>query len=184
MNIHTPMVSSASWTDKRIDLLKAYFVEGLSAAKIAERLGYVTRNAVIGKIHRLGLNLDHLLTADEKADRLARKLEAANIRKQRSWERAERQLRKNSPRSTLYKMFVPRPADDLSERAKHITLLELEQQHCRFPYGLGPYTYCGHDVDPSGGSYCPEHRSLCCVEVRPHAPKARVYHGTNFAAWS
>ena len=172
MNIHTPMVSSASWTDERIELLKAYFVEGLSAAKIAERLGYVTRNAVIGKIHRLGLNLDHLLTADEKADRLARKKEAANIRKQRSRERAERQLRKNSPRSTLYKMFVPRPADDLASTAKHIAFLDLEANHCRFPYGNGPFTFCGHD-QIKGSTYCANHHALCWTPATGNSPYAK-----------
>lgn len=46
---------SLGWTDERVELLKKLWVEGLSAAQIANRLGGVTRNAVIGKVHRLGL---------------------------------------------------------------------------------------------------------------------------------
>jgi len=45
-----------SWTDERVELLKRLWSEGLSASQIAGRLGSVTRNAVIGKVHRLGLS--------------------------------------------------------------------------------------------------------------------------------
>ncbi|KAB2849212.1 MAG: GcrA cell cycle regulator, partial [Hyphomicrobiaceae bacterium] len=43
-----------SWTDDRVEVLKKLWAEGLSASQIASRLGSVTRNAVIGKVHRLG----------------------------------------------------------------------------------------------------------------------------------
>lgn len=44
-----------SWTDERIDLLKGMWEKGMTASQIAEELGGVSRNAVIGKAHRLGL---------------------------------------------------------------------------------------------------------------------------------
>jgi len=44
-----------SWTDERIDQLKAMWEKGLTASQIADELGGVSRNAVIGKAHRLGL---------------------------------------------------------------------------------------------------------------------------------
>lgn len=44
-----------AWTDERIDLLKNLWEKGLTASQIAEELGEVSRNAVIGKAHRLGL---------------------------------------------------------------------------------------------------------------------------------
>jgi GcrA cell cycle regulator len=44
-----------SWTDERVELLKKMWTEGKSASQIAKELGSVTRNAVIGKVHRLGL---------------------------------------------------------------------------------------------------------------------------------
>jgi GcrA cell cycle regulator len=43
------------WTDDRVAILKKLWTEGLSASQIAKQLGGVTRNAVIGKVHRLGL---------------------------------------------------------------------------------------------------------------------------------
>ena len=44
-----------AWTDDRVEILKKLWAEGLSASQIARELGDVTRNAVIGKVHRLGL---------------------------------------------------------------------------------------------------------------------------------
>ena len=44
-----------TWTDERVELLKKLWADGLSASQIAAELGGVTRNAVIGKVHRLGL---------------------------------------------------------------------------------------------------------------------------------
>ncbi|MFD1913403.1 GcrA family cell cycle regulator [Halodurantibacterium flavum] len=45
-----------SWTDERVETLKKMWQEGQSASQIAKELGGVTRNAVIGKVHRLGLS--------------------------------------------------------------------------------------------------------------------------------
>jgi GcrA cell cycle regulator len=46
---------SATWTDDRVETLAKLWKDGLSASQIARSLGGVTRNAVIGKVHRLGL---------------------------------------------------------------------------------------------------------------------------------
>ena len=43
------------WTDERVEQLKGLWSEGLSASQIARALGGISRNAVIGKVHRLGL---------------------------------------------------------------------------------------------------------------------------------
>ena len=45
-----------SWTDERVETLKRMWNDGQSASQIAKELGGVTRNAVIGKVHRLGLS--------------------------------------------------------------------------------------------------------------------------------
>ena len=55
INKAKPVGAPGSWHDDRVDLLKLLWAEGLSASQIAGRLGHVTRNAVIGKVHRLGL---------------------------------------------------------------------------------------------------------------------------------
>lgn len=51
-----PVGGDDGWTDARIEALKTYWAEGLSASQIALKLGGVTRNGVVGKVHRLGLS--------------------------------------------------------------------------------------------------------------------------------
>jgi GcrA cell cycle regulator len=57
-----------SWTDERVELLKKMWNEGHSASQIAKELGGVTRNAVIGKVHRLGLSNRNAPEPEVKAD--------------------------------------------------------------------------------------------------------------------
>ncbi len=49
------MEAVPSWTDERVELLRRLWDEGLSASQIASQIGGISRNAVIGKVHRLGL---------------------------------------------------------------------------------------------------------------------------------
>jgi len=49
-------MSDVTWSEDRVTTLSKLWLEGLSASQIAKRLGGVTRNAVIGKVHRLGLS--------------------------------------------------------------------------------------------------------------------------------
>ncbi len=56
-----------SWTDERVETLKRMWAEGQSASQIAKELGGVTRNAVIGKVHRLGLSNRNDDTAEAAA---------------------------------------------------------------------------------------------------------------------
>lgn len=50
-----PAGNGPGWTDTRTERLKQLWADGLSASQIATKLGEITRNAVIGKVHRLGL---------------------------------------------------------------------------------------------------------------------------------
>ena len=45
-----------AWTEDRVEKLKTMWTDGNSSSQIAKALGGVTRNAVIGKVHRLGLS--------------------------------------------------------------------------------------------------------------------------------
>src|SRR5262244_403792 len=56
MNLTGERKDIASWTDERVELLRKLWSDGLSASQIAAELGGITRNAVIGKVHRLGLS--------------------------------------------------------------------------------------------------------------------------------
>lgn len=50
-----PSQTTIPWSDERVEVLKTLWKDGYSASQIAKQLGGITRNAVIGKIHRLGL---------------------------------------------------------------------------------------------------------------------------------
>ena len=66
-----------SWTDERVERLSTLWLEGRSASQIAAELGGgVTRNAVIGKVHRLGLSGRTLPPAVEAASRVPDAVEA------------------------------------------------------------------------------------------------------------
>ena len=65
-----------SWTDDRVEILKKMWGEGQSASQIAKELGGVTRNAVIGKVHRLGLSNRTATAAPAAAPAAAPKPEA------------------------------------------------------------------------------------------------------------
>ena len=78
-----------SWTDQRIDQLKTLWEKGLTASQIADELGGVSRNAVIGKAHRLGLksrpspvkaNEPEKKVAPKKAVAPAKPMSAAPVR--------------------------------------------------------------------------------------------------------
>ena len=66
-----------SWTDQRIDQLKALWEKGLTASQIADELGGVSRNAVIGKAHRLGLKSRPSPVKSNDADKKAAPKKAA-----------------------------------------------------------------------------------------------------------
>jgi len=61
-------------------------------------------------------------------------------------------------------------------------ILDLEDGDCRFPFGeSAPYLFCG-DPAQEKSSYCPAHHVKCWHRLQPRPVKARIYHGTDFAA--
>jgi GcrA cell cycle regulator len=147
-----------SWNDERVDALKKLWADGLSASQIAGRLGGVTRNAVIGKVHRLGL-AGRATTSRMKSHR-------PRVRSQ-----ASRRLMKARPTvnigntafRNLYladnEPYVP-PAEDLvipvNERKYIQTLTE---SCCRWPIGdpqQPDFHFCGKNKIP-GLPYCEVH---------------------------
>ena len=78
-----------SWTEERIDRLKAMWTEGATASQIADELGGVSRNAVIGKAHRLGLEArPSPVKAGEEKERPAPAIASAPAAKPAPVERA------------------------------------------------------------------------------------------------
>jgi GcrA cell cycle regulator len=160
-----------SWTDERVDLLKKLWSEGLSASQIAARLGQgVTRNAVIGKVHRLNLS-GRAPTARSAAPRAPRKvrepshpgraggmpsLPHAGATALKPMSRAEM-----APRPLPLPEPKPLRLADIS-KGGNITILHLSDKTCRWPIGdpgSEGFCFCGHS--PRDGSpYCEYHARL------------------------
>jgi GcrA cell cycle regulator len=148
-----------TWNDERVDALKKLWADGLSASQIAGRLGGVTRNAVIGKVHRLGL-AGRATTSRMKSHRpRVRTIQAVK----RGLMRSRPAGIANSPLKSLYladvEPYVP-PAEELviplNERRYIQTLTE---SCCRWPIGdpqQPDFHFCGKKKIP-GLPYCEVH---------------------------
>src|ERR1700744_4433562 len=117
-----------SWTDERGELLKKLWSDGLSASQIAAELGGITRNAVIGKVHRLGVFGRAKSTANG----------APRPRKARSpWllRLGRASIRGNTALAHAYEVEEAEPEmlDNIIPIGQRRTLLELNEQTCRWP---------------------------------------------------
>lgn len=104
-----------SWTDERIDRLKAMWAEGKTASAIADELGGVSRNAVIGKAHRLGLDSrPSPVKAGEEKTAAAAPTPAAAAASAPSTERATpSRVREKPPIAAILEAAAPMPEDEL-----------------------------------------------------------------------
>ncbi|MBB3924320.1 GcrA cell cycle regulator [Sphingobium jiangsuense] len=103
-----------SWTDERIDQLKAMWEKGMTASQIAEELGGVSRNAVIGKAHRLGLQSRPSPVKSNDAPRkkpvAAKKPAAAPAAKEKPGQPAPSPAAAPAPRAPAAPAAQPAPA--------------------------------------------------------------------------
>lgn len=139
------------WTDERVANLKKLWLDGLSASQIAKQLGGVTRNAVIGKVHRLGLSGR---AAPSQPSRPA--FRAARPRPTQA-PSAPRRIEPAPRAATAPAQPAPRPAVlDLPGTA---TVLTLGSHMCKWPIGdpsSNEFSFCGRRSD-EGHPYCVEH---------------------------
>jgi GcrA cell cycle regulator len=125
-----------SWTDQRVALLKKLWGEGKTAAEIAKELGNVTRNAVIGKAHRL--KLSNRVSPIQQNKKPAAKPQGL------------------SPEKRVQKII------EQDNHRKGVDMLELSARMCRWPLGdprEENFSFCG------GGSieglpYCADHAKV------------------------
>lgn len=141
------------WTDERVELLKKLWQDGLSASQIAKQLGGVTRNAVIGKVHRLGLSGRATPSKPQrtvfKAPRAPRPAAAAPAAPRRIAEPVTHHA-------------TPSPARYVDETPGTATVLTLGAHMCKWPIGdpsLDSFTFCGRRSDETG-PYCHEHAQV------------------------
>lgn len=148
-----------AWTDERVELLKKFWAEGLSASQVACEIG-VSRNAVIGKVHRLGLSHPPKRNATPKprAPRAPRR-------------KASLALSFNQPTATVIAMAEQPPAAETGKPlpgSRPRTLLELRENQCRWAVGLdedGRHLFCGEPT-PLKSSWCDAHADLAYPRQR------------------
>ncbi|MEM7299814.1 MAG: GcrA family cell cycle regulator [Pseudomonadota bacterium] len=152
-----------SWTDERVARLSKLWAEGLSASQIAADLGGVTRNAVIGKVHRLGLS-GRAKPANPSISRPKRKATT------RSYSSRTTRTTTRTVGATALKVevdavaeFEHKPAEDVVvPMSKRLKLLELNESTCKWPTGDPQNTdfhFCGHQTK-EGKPYCEYHSKI------------------------
>jgi GcrA cell cycle regulator len=153
-----------SWNDERVETLKKLWAEGFSASQIAAQLGGVTRNAVIGKVHRLGL-----AGRAKPAAASAGGTSAVRPRKPRgataSLRVSRAAVRGNTALAQAYEMELeaePELSDNVIPLGQRRSLLELNESTCRWPIGdpgNPDFFFCGGQAI-SGLPYCGYHARL------------------------
>jgi len=161
------------WTDERVEQLKRLWAEGLSASQIAGRLGGVTRNAVIGKVHRLGLS-GRATTSRTKSHRARPRTNTVPAAKRPAKTRFG--AVGNPALRALYhpeaEAYVP-PAEELvipPEQRK--TLQMLTESSCRWPIGdpqSDDFHFCNR-TKVHGLPYCEVHARRA---FQPPQPRRR-----------
>jgi GcrA cell cycle regulator len=147
-----------SWNEERVETLKRLWAEGLSASHIATELGGITRNAVIGKVHRLGLS-GRAKSPSSSAPRQRKPRSASMLRISRP------SIRGNTALAHAYDLeaeFEPEPIDNVIPLGQRRTLLELTEQTCRWPIGdpgSAEFFFCGGNT-VSTLPYCAYHSRI------------------------
>ncbi|MCC6779627.1 MAG: GcrA family cell cycle regulator [Hyphomicrobiales bacterium] len=152
-----------TWTDERVETLKKLWTEGLSASQIAAELGGITRNAVIGKVHRLGLSGRAKSPAAATPRPRKPRPHAHMVRVARP------AVRGNTALAQAFEMELeaePILADNVIPLGQRRTLLELNEDTCRWPIGdpgNPDFFFCGGQT-LTGLPYCAHH---CRVAYQP-----------------
>ncbi|MEM6306001.1 MAG: GcrA family cell cycle regulator [Pseudomonadota bacterium] len=174
-----------SWTDDRVETLKKMWGEGQSASQIAKELGGVTRNAVIGKVHRLGLSNRATSAGSAKAETKAKpakpEVKAKAPKPELKTESAEPKTESAAPPKSAInarKQIIPagqplppQPSaneispealakvNEVEKKSKKISLMELTERTCKWPVGdpaTEEFWFCGLPVQ-QGKPYCEAH---------------------------
>lgn len=163
------------WNDERVEQLKKLWADGLSASQIAAQLGEVTRNAVIGKVHRLGL-----ATRASSNRTNSSRLRLRQAQPRRAAQQQQRQ-RTTSVGNTAFRQMIE---SDLSHGAlptveeieiplaERKTLQDLSEGMCRWPIGdpqLADFHFCGRNK-VTGLPYCEHHARRA---YQPPQPRRR-----------
>jgi GcrA cell cycle regulator len=171
-----------NWTDERVEKLTKLWAEGLSASQIAAQLGGVTRNAVIGKVHRLNLPgraKSGGTTAARPKRAPAAPRTASNFNARPA---APRHVSRGSAATALRQDIAVQEYQEPETRvisdvvvpiSRKLLLTELTERTCKWPIGdpmHEDFHFCGNDSDESA-PYCKYHARLA---FQPSAERRRA----------
>ena len=159
-----------SWTDERVELLRQLWLDGKSASQISTQLGHgVTRNAVIGKVHRLGLAGRAKTPSSAAAPRVA---SAPRMSPRPASGGARAAVRGAtalalSAEPALDTRPVFQEDDVVVPMSLRVTIVDLKEAMCRWPLGdptSSDFRYCGSPA--ASGPYCAHHGKLAYQPVQ------------------
>lgn len=167
-----------AWTDDRVATLTKMWGEGQSASQIAKELGGVTRNAVIGKVHRLGLSNRATGGVKPAAKGKPAVKPAVKAKPAAKAKAAAAPVTPPKPNLPARKVIIPAgqplppqpSANEISpealasvreveKKAKKIGLMDLTERTCKWPIGdpaTDEFWFCGLSSQP-GKPYCEAH---------------------------
>ncbi|MCX8256311.1 GcrA cell cycle regulator [Beijerinckiaceae bacterium RH AL1] len=156
------------WSEERVELLRKLWEDGLSASRIAAELaGGVTRNAVIGKVHRLGLS-GRVKAQSTASTARARPKTQGLVRPQGTPQRPTMPQMRGNTALAMQARPMPMPArdvggDNVVPLAENVTIMELRESMCRWPVGdpaSAEFRYCGGKAPIGEGPYCAYHSRM------------------------
>ncbi len=168
-----------NWTDERVELLRKLWSDGLSASQIAAQLGGVSRNAVIGKVHRLKLSSRGRAAA---APVRQKKTVQATTKVAARASVVTRPVTASIGATALQTMFEAEPAPRHQLRAienvvvpisRRLQLIQLSERTCKWPNGdplTEDFNFCGNECAETG-PYCGYHARIA---FQPAAERRRV----------
>jgi len=168
----TQELKRMNWTDERVELLRKLWAEGLSASQIAAQLGGVSRNAVIGKVHRLKLSSRGRAAPAQTRQKKA-KPSAPKAAKPAS--APPRPVPQSIGATALKLDYDPEPAPRPAPRnddvvvpiSRRLKLFELNDRTCKWPNGdplNEDFHFCGN-ASKESGPYCAYHARLAYQPV-------------------
>lgn len=154
------------WTDERIELLKKLWSEGFSAKQIADQIGGISRNAIMGKVHRLNLEGRQKIVLAGGERKPAKERPAAT-----------RKAPPNPKAMAAVQEIINRPPPAVIEqvakpKSLEMSLLDLKDGDCRWPTGeRADITFCGHNTERDK-PYCTYH---CRLAYNPRVTEQRTF---------
>lgn len=164
-----------NWNDERVEQLRKLWADGLSASQIASTLGGVSRNAVIGKVHRLKLSSRGRATAAPTRTKKTPKAAVGTVTMKaavRSSGSVQRSMPASIGATALQVQFDAEPVVERYLRPVHqnvvvpisrrLRLVELSERTCKWPNGdplSEDFNFCGNDCADTG-PYCQYHSKL------------------------